>query len=176
METQLGAMTGLERANGLPAHHPFSVREGRTHRFVARKDSARVRDRQDIAVDDEPDEVHHPVRRRVDETARGDVDAAMTGRIPRRCGDERPHNLVRSPHRPCPPRFGRLGGCSNGDSAGHQAEEKRESKHPLIVAMGEAWTAPEWEGRAQPARNAAGGGAVLPLTKHPAPLDDYACL
>jgi hypothetical protein len=114
METQLGTVTGLERANRLPARDPVSFHEGRTHGLVARKDSARVCDRQDIAVDDEPDKMHHPVGRRVDETARGNIDAAMTGRILGRRGDERPHYLVRSPHRPRPSRFRRHGGCGNG--------------------------------------------------------------
>jgi hypothetical protein len=92
-----------------------------------------VSDREDLAVDDEPNEMHHPVGRRIDESARGNVDAAMPSRILGGGSDERPHDLVRSAHRPRPARFGRRGGRANVHTADHQADEKRESEHPLIV-------------------------------------------
>ena len=133
MEAHRGAVAGLQCSDRLPARDPLALRKGRTHGLVAREDTARVSDRNDIAVDHESDEVHHPVGRRVDETARGDVDAAMTGRILGRRGDERPHNLVLPAHRPRPAGFGRCGGRANVHTADHQAEEKRESEHPLIV-------------------------------------------
>ena len=134
MEAQRDAMASLQRSDRLPAGDPLALRQGRAHGLVAREDTAGVSDREDLAVDDEPDEVHHPVDRRIDESARGNIDAAMPSRI--LCGgsDERPHNLVRSAHRPRPGRFGRRGGRANVHAADHQADEKRETEHPLIVS------------------------------------------
>jgi hypothetical protein len=175
MEAQRGAVAGLQGPDRLPASDPLSLRQGRTDRFVARKDATGMSDRQDIAVDDEPDEVHDPVGRRVDETARGDVDAAMPSRILGRWGDEWPHNLMCPTHGPRPARFGRRGGRANVHTANHEADEKRESEHPLIVGKrrpDEARTDKSAHNRPEMRPV---GDRCYPFRSIPSNWDDYAC-
>jgi hypothetical protein len=175
MKADRGAVPGLQSPDRLPTRDPLSLDQGRTHWLVAREDTARVGDRQDVAVDNEPDEVHDPVGGRVNGPARGNVDAAMARRILGRRCDEWPDDLMRPAHRPRPARFARRRGRANGHAADHEADEEREAKHPLIVGKTRWAAAGRGKQGAQPGRNAASGGAVLPLTKHPAPSDDYAC-
>ena len=90
--------------------------------------------RQHILVDDKAGEVHDAIRGRIDGGARGNIDAAMPGRVRGRGRNERAKNLVRAAHRPGPAGLGCGRRRGDGEAAEHECDEERETKHPLIVA------------------------------------------
>jgi hypothetical protein len=123
VQAQHGAVPGLERADRLSACHGFALRQRRNHGLIAGEHSTGVGDRQHVAVDHEPDEVHDPISRCVHRAARRDIDAAVSGRILRGGRDEGSENLMGSVHGPRPARFGRRGGSGRRAERGHQPEE-----------------------------------------------------
>ena len=159
-------VTGLNRADDFAARDNVTGAQRGQDGFVARQDATRVRDRENILVDDKAGEVHDAIRGRVDGAVRRDIDAAVSGGIGGRRSDERPQDLMRAVHRPGPARFG-CGGCRPGREAGehqpeHQRESKRETKHPLIVASGDGGRrARHREGHNLPKCGRWGSGATL---------------
>jgi hypothetical protein len=134
VKAQFGAVAGLYSSDQLSSLYRFARRQRRADGFIARKHPAGMCDRQHIPVDDEADEVHYPVRRGVDRAGRGDIDAAMPGGILRSRCEKRPKDLVGSAHGPRPPRLRGGGGRGRRVGGKHQAEQQRETEHPLIVA------------------------------------------
>ena len=168
-------MTGLQRADEFATGHDIASRERREDGLVAREDAAGMGDGEDILIDDKAGKVHDAIRGCVDRPGGRDVDAAVSRSVwSRRC-NERTKDLVGAVHRPGPARLGRGGGRGNCEAADHEGNEKREAKHPLIVAKPSSPGGRSRPSGAQSGRNAPGGGAVLPLSEHPAPSDDYAC-
>jgi hypothetical protein len=134
VQADLGTVAGLESPDQFAPADRVAFGQCRANRLVARQDRSRMPDRENIPVDDEADEVHDPVGRRIDPAARLDVDPAMSGRILRGWRQEGTQNLVRPTNRPRPARLvDRCGRRFDRAHGQHEPNKYRETNHPSMV-------------------------------------------
>jgi hypothetical protein len=193
MQAGLGTVPWLDLPDHLPARHDVANVEGREHGLVTRDHIIGMPNRQDIAVDHEPREVHDAIRRGQHIAIRRDVDAAMPGRVFRRWRDERPQDAVISAHRPAPPRLlrpcdarhrGHLRDRNRGRDPhrhrdGHRDRQEeqgqRDSKHPTILRNTRSRGPVDWRSAEKSTESRTVGERCYSFGSIPSNGDDYAC-
>ena len=115
-------MAGQESADRVAAAHDRAGGECRGHRLVTGEQVALVRDGEHRPVDDDAGEVHRAVRRGVHRRIRcAHIDAAVSGGVPRRRGEERTQDGMRRGNGPLPrPGGGLCGGRRQASDAPEQ--------------------------------------------------------
>jgi hypothetical protein len=87
-----------------------------------------VGNRENIPINNSPNEAHDPVGRRKNAAVRRDVDTAVTGRVRRCRGNKLPHNPVVAGNRPRP--VAELHGRREPE---YQRGEHGQKRHPSRV-------------------------------------------
>ena len=139
------AVPGLEGADDLTPPNSIALGHERGHRFERRQHAARVLERQHRSVDDDPSEVHDPVRGGVNHGRRAlDVDAAVSRTVRRGGGEVGASDDARWVNGPQPVR-GR-----GRDSTGGHEQQGEEQVHAPSVRRDRSATAGERDVRGEP--------------------------
>jgi hypothetical protein len=172
-----------------PVTPPYYIAGGqrRDHGLEARHKPIRMPDRQHRPIHDHSDEIHHAGGRRIHgRSGRGrDIDAAVTGTVRRRGGDERPHHPpgridwplpVLAYGRGCRSRGGRRGRpqqwrheCERGNQTDKPDRSCSRERHAPIVRRGIRAACPLTAECGMLAPGAACGGEAL-CRSAPVPL------